>query len=94
MTSVEVFKNSPYLKCLSAKWIKVDKWDYFKNCLQEFFSLLYFSIQLFFLNMKPLSEARALYFGHSDSDPSSVTCFPLCSKADENFWNFSIQRLC
>ena len=60
MTSVEVFKNSPYLKCLSAKWIKVDKWDYFKNCPMDLFSLLYFNFNLFFLNMKPLSEAAPL----------------------------------
>jgi hypothetical protein len=29
-------------KCLSM-WIKVDKWDYFQNVSQDFFSLSYFN---------------------------------------------------
>ena len=34
-------------KCLS-KWIKVDKWDYYKNHPQDlFFSLLYSNFHLF-----------------------------------------------
>ena len=41
-------------KCLS-KWIRVDKWDCFQNSPQDFFSLLYFSFYLFFINKKPLS---------------------------------------
>jgi hypothetical protein len=48
-----------------SKWIKVDKWDYFKNRPQDFFlsSLLI----IIFLNMKPLSEVVP------GPDPSSVT---------------------
>ena len=66
MTSFEVVKNSPLTiffhkvplapsKWLS-RWIKMDKWDYFHFCIQDFFFLFSISVLFDFLNMKALSE--------------------------------------
>ena len=62
-------------KCLS-KWIKVDKWDYFQNGPQDFFSLFSFLFSLliliFFFKYETTIRSSAWSFGHSDPDPSSV----------------------
>ena len=70
---VEISSGTPSVKCLS-KWINVDKWDYFKNCSQDFLPLLYFNFQLFFRYETIVSSSSAWSFGHSDPDPSSAQC--------------------
>ena len=52
--------------------IQVDKWDYFQNDLQDFFSLFYILISIYFLRNETIIGRSALSFGHSDPDPSSV----------------------
>ena len=59
-------------KCLS-KWIKGDKWDYFKNSPQDLFSLLIF---IYFFEYETIVRSSAWSFGHSDPDPSSVNKTP------------------
>ena len=56
-------------KCLS-KWIKVDKWDYFKNSPQDFFFL--FSLLIYCFKYEVIVRSSAWSFGHKDPDPSSA----------------------
>ena len=59
-------------KCLS-KWIKVDKWDYFQNLLQDFFlSFLFYILVKFFFEYETIVRSSTWSFGLSDPDPSSV----------------------
>ena len=79
MTSFEVFKNSPLANFIHkvsmapSKWIKVDKWDYFGNGSQDFFSL-FSSLLIYFFKYETIVRSSAWYFGHSDPDPCSVCC--------------------
>jgi hypothetical protein len=55
-------------------WIKLEKWDYFQNGSQDFFSLFYILILIPFLKYETIVRSCALSFGHLDPDPSSVVC--------------------
>ena len=48
-------------KCLS-KWIKVDKWDYFQNDSQDFFSLFYTSIYIYFFEYETIGLRHTLLY--------------------------------
>ena len=61
-------------KCLS-KWIKVEKWDYFRIGPQDFF-LFYILIFIYFFKYETIVRSSASSFGHSDPDPGSVLFNP------------------
>ena len=46
----------------------MDKWDYFQNRPQDFFSFIF----IYFLKYETIIRRSAWSFGHSDSDSSSV----------------------
>ena len=65
--------------CSNRAWpiqvfIQVDKWDHFQNGSQDFFfSFLFFLLVfIYFFKYETIVRSIAWFFGHSDTNPSSV----------------------